>query len=492
MATLTIPTPEGPFESIAFLGDRMDWAAWLDDVTTISKALDIWLYVNPDGKDFLNLPDEPSAPSRPKLPPFPSREPYETDKVYDLRVEQERNSQSLSVREFDVFYEQYRMDTAGYLASLAVYTAAKDDLQRLFRIIYRSIPDRYRAYLRLDGADTPRDMIRCLRSRISPPSDKERAPIAQRQLDMKLKVQPTDDKQDFIEEIALAAAELHRLKSSTFDEATAARELIASLQALDRPFADSLSRKGAGKGADSVLSIVEEFKYRMRMQDDKPYLKEVPDAAIAPATISSNRVGEEETLISLAQDDQPLDLYPAVKRNGVETPTPPKKANKVKQAKQDAILDGQQHYSSRKSEREPSFNEKSPKSRTAASEFVPAEKPWRPRNGVSDHPPSERPSKSKRKSESQGAMVMRICPGCELRHLIRGDAWWESCFVYFELAGLGNVPEHFTVSVRKLDLAYSRLDDHPDEERRAQEWSKKKKPRTNGVAATEDEEFSLW
>lgn len=84
---LTIPIPEGPFESIAFLGDRTDWPAWFDDVTAISRALDIWKYVDPDGKDHrLNEPIKPTVPKRPILKQFPAREQYETDKVYDLRV----------------------------------------------------------------------------------------------------------------------------------------------------------------------------------------------------------------------------------------------------------------------------------------------------------------------------------------------------------------------------------------------------------------------
>ncbi|KAK8924828.1 hypothetical protein VCV18_005252 [Metarhizium anisopliae] len=301
---LTIPIPEGPFESIAFLGDRTDWPAWFDDVTAISRALDIWKYVDPDGKDHrLNEPIKPTVPKRPILKQFPAREQYETDKVYDLRVEQARHAHSLSTREYDVLYEQYRMDTAKYLSDLAGYTAAKDGLQKLYKIIYRSIPERYRAYMRLDGAETPRDMILCLRSRINPPSDEERASIAQRQFDINLRAQPTDDKQVFIEAIALAAVELHRLQASTFHEAVAVEDLIKSFQTIDKPLVDAWTRKldGApGRAFGTVLDIVEEFKYKMRIQDDKPYLKDLSGATPASASVSGGTtLGEPEPPISV-------------------------------------------------------------------------------------------------------------------------------------------------------------------------------------------------
>ncbi|EFY89799.1 hypothetical protein MAC_04231 [Metarhizium acridum CQMa 102] len=475
---LTIPISEGPFESIAFLGDRMDWPAWFDDVTAISRALNIWKYVDPDGKDHhLSEPIKPTIPKRPKLKELPAREQYETDKVYDLRVEQERHAHTLSIREYDVLYEQYRMDTAKYLSDLAGYTAAKDDLQKLYGIIYRSIPERYRAYLRLDGAEEPRDMILCLRSRIHPPSDEEMAPIAQRQFDIKLKAQPTDDKQEFIEAIALAAVQLHRLKASTFDEATAVKDLIRSLQTIDKPFVDSWSRKfdGApGRAFGTLLDIVEEFKYKMRIPDNKPYLKDLSGATPTPASVSgSTTFGEPEPPISVEDESwNPLVQNQTAKQNGFDSSKPSKKATK---AKEDAAVADEQQSKFKMADREATFNEK----------------PSRSKNGGSDHPPAEKYSKSKKKDQSNGALTMQICPGCQLRHLIRGDAWWESCYVYYELENLGNVPEHFTVSDRKLDLAFSRLEDFPDERKRAREWAEKKVG-GNGAKEPETAEFNLW
>lgn len=536
---LTIPTPEGPFESIAFLGDRMDWPTWLDDVTTISKALDIWKYVNPDSKDRLSEPVKPNIPTRPKLKNFPTREQYETDRVYDLRVEQERHTQSLSMREYDILYEQYRMDTARYLTGLATYTAAKDDLQKLFRIIYRSLPKRYCAYLTMDAAETPRAMVQSLRRRIQPIPDKDRAPIAQRQFDVKLNAQPTDDKQDFIEAIALAAVELHRLKGSAFDESTAVKDLIRALQTLDKPFVDAWSRKfggSSGPTAGSVLDIVEEFKYKMRMQDDKPYLKELSNAAPVPdqAPPAANFV-ELESSIPFGNDtfNAPVPDY-AVQQNGVE---PTKKAKKAKAAKAEAVLAEQQQPKSKKAAREISFNEKPSKPEKPykptwddlvedpsatnwdTPDFTPPEKPakskkekkesaanekkFKSKNAAPDAPVFEKPAKSKKKPEWDPNLVMRNCPGCQLKHLIRDDAWWENCFVYYELMGLGNIPDHFTISPRKLDLAYSRLEDCPDEFSRSQAWASKQ-AKVNGVKQAkqvkevtpvkpvEEEEFNLW
>ncbi|OAA49392.1 hypothetical protein NOR_01315 [Metarhizium rileyi] len=487
---LAIPTSEGPFESITFLRDRMDWPAWLDDVTAISRALNIWLYVNPDGKHDLSEPVKPTIPTPPQLKSLPGREQYETDKVYDLRVEQERCARSLSLREYDVSYEQYRTETAEYRANLAAYTAAKDGLQKLYRIIYRSIPERYRAYLRLGGAETPRDMILCLRSRIQPSSDEERAPIAQRQLDVKLNAQATDDKEDFIEAIALAAVELHRIKASTFDEATAVKDLVNSLQTIDKPFADAWSLKfdGASGGASgTVLDIVEELKYRMRMQDDKPYLKKLSGATPAAAPVPAGTTLGEPELIMFADDEiiTPAVHNHTINQNGVEPATP----ELAKKTKEDAAFAEQQPPpESKKTDWEIPLIEKPIKSKITADSY-PTDQLARPKNGA----PDSALWRPKKKGESNGYLTMRICPGCQLRHLIRGDAWWESCYVYFELVGLGNVPEHFTVTSKKLDLAYNRLDDFPAENERALEWTKKNRRSSTGVVKElKNTEFNLW
>lgn len=500
----------------------MDWPTWLDDVTTISKALDIWKYVNPDSLDRLSEPVTPTTPTRPKLNKFPTREQYETDRVYDLRVEQEKHTHSLSLREYDILYEQYRMDTARYLTNLAVYTAAKDDLQKLFRITYRSLPERYRAYLTMDAVENPREMVRSLRRRIQPYSNKDRASIAQRQFDSKLKAQPTDDKQDFIEAIALAAVELHRLKGSAFDESTAVKDLITSLQTLDKPFADAWSRKfggASGHAAGSVLDIVEEFKYKMRMQDDRPYLKElananpVPDHAPPAAKFvelePSNPFGDD------IFTSNPGFSNHGVEQNGVEPGKPPKKSKK---AKGDAALAEQQQPKLKKADKETRFNEKLAQAEKQykptwddlvenpsatnwdTPDLTPPEKPAKSKKDKKEAPTNEKPTKSKKKPDWDPNLVMRNCPGCQLKHLIRDDAWWENCFVYFELMGLGNVPDHFTISPRKLDLAYSRLEDCPDEFSRSQAWASKQS-KTNVVKQTkqpkevkqvEEEEFNLW
>ncbi|KAG5980161.1 hypothetical protein E4U43_006770, partial [Claviceps pusilla] len=263
---LTIPTPEGPLKSITFLGDRMDWPAWYDDVTDIAQALDIWKYVNPDSQHDLREPARPSLPTRPVLKSVVQREPFETDKMFDARLRQEQNAHALAVSEYDVLCQQFRIDTRRYVAALAEHAAARDHLQQLYRIIFRSIPDRYRAYLKLDAAKTPRAMILSLRGRITPPSDKDRAHAALRTYNSRLNVQPTDDKQSFVDAIAVATVELHRFKGDGFDEGTAVKDLLRSLQLLDEEFADIWLRK---EGRRAVLDIVEDFKHKLRREDGK-------------------------------------------------------------------------------------------------------------------------------------------------------------------------------------------------------------------------------
>ncbi|KAK2591503.1 hypothetical protein QQS21_010801 [Conoideocrella luteorostrata] len=558
---LTVPTPEGPFESITFLGDRMDWPAWYDDVTTISKALDVWKYVNPDVQTDICEPTKPSLPPRPQLNYLTTREPYETDKVFDLRAEQERHSHSLSVREYDILYEQYRMHVADYLQRLTDYTTSKDRLQKLYRIIYRSIPDRYRAYLKLDNADTPRSMVRSLRARIKPSSDKDRAAVALRMFNSKLNVQPTDDMQEFIEAVALATAELHRFKGNKFDEGTAAKDLLRALQVLDKPFADAWSGK---EGKKSVLGIVEEFKHKMRRDDDTPYLRE-EDVGAQPVHIMETFQSTYVPFVNdsgsdLHQDPvpDPIPMFDVevnengssnghggsksakkgkrgngdvammeefAKSKGVDAPalldqvskagvdidmSPAEKFSQLKKEKHSKAKKGDAtngfvgEKSSKKKDLDAPQTEKHTKprkddvtngptadkfSKKAQNDTPGGDKLSGSRNGTADFPPKEKPLKSKKKTEA-ASLIMTNCPGCEMRHLVRDDAWWENCYVYYKLSGLENVPDNFYVTDRKLDLVFSRLQDCPEEMRRSEAWASGKNGSNGNSGKTDKTEKS--
>ncbi|KAG5922618.1 hypothetical protein E4U53_003687 [Claviceps sorghi] len=495
---LAIPTPQGPFKSIAFLGDRMDWPAWYDNVIDIAQALNIWKYVDPDSQHPIRHPTRPSLPTRPVLKSVAKREQFETDKAFEVRVDHERYAHALAVREYDLLCEQYRIDSARHLADLAEYTACKDHLQKLYQIICQSISDLYRAYLKLDAAATPRAAILSLRGRITPPTDKDRASVALRTYNSKLNVQATDDKEAFIEAIALATVELHRFKGDRFDEGTAVKDLLRSLQVLDKDFADIWLKKD---GRRAVLDIVEDFKYKLRRHGDNAFLahhpreNNIPEGeAPEPASISS---GTPHGLDS--------DFFPPSRSNGTKARTESFHENGSRlEWPEDTTLPVQK-FNNKKSKRDDVIAVADPSPTSPAySTFSKRETPKAAQNedfgggfskkkGASTngtsapvsskfdkHSSSASSSSVKaKKSSDADNLVMKNCPGCELRHLIRDDAWWENCYIYWELSGVGNVPDHFKPQERRLDLAYSRLKDCPDEMRRAEKWAISKSGRTN-------------
>ncbi|QPG99801.1 hypothetical protein C2857_002590 [Epichloe festucae Fl1] len=509
---LAIPTPEGPYESIAFLGDRMDWPAWYDDVSAIAQALNVWKYVDPDAQNDVSEPVKPSMPSRPVLKSVVKREQFEADKTFDMRVEQERHAHALSVREYDILCEQYRIDAAEYLAQLAEYTSSKDQLQKLYRIIYRSIPDRYRAYLKLDEAKNPRAMILSLRDRIKPPSDRDLASAALRTYNSKVNVQPEDDKQAFIEAIALVTVELHRFQRGTFDEGTAVKDLLRSLQVLDEGFAETWARKG---GKQTVLDIVEDFKYRLRRHGDGGLAcEEQRDNSVTGVTTRREQQSVEEEPVSKSTSvngshsghatfsesgsnapSKPsgkkskkgpghdgagvvVERFGRANKTGGDDLPPVEKSNKPKRRDvMDASSSADDVASSRK-EISP------PRSETFGHSKKDDDAPRADRfkkGGTNGAPasalPGDRHFSKAKKSYEPAKLVMRNCPGCEMRHLVRDDAWWENCYIYWELSGLGNIPDNFHAQERRLDLAFSRLQDCPDEMRRSEEWASSKNGR---------------
>ncbi|KAG6040476.1 hypothetical protein E4U41_000419 [Claviceps citrina] len=500
---LTIPTPEGPFESIVFLGDGIDWPAWYDDVRDIALALDVWQYVDPDGPPLeLCEPARPAMPTRPVVKFLAEREQFETDRSFDLRVEEERHAHALAVREYDMLCERYRADTARYVADLAAHASSRDHLQKLYRTIYRSIPDRYRAYLRLDAAKTPREMVSSLRSRVGPPADKDRASAALRAFNSKLNVQPGDDKEAFIEAIALATVELHRYKGDRFDQGTAVKDLLRSLRLLDEDFAESWLRK---EGRHAVLDIVEDFKKTLRRPHGKAsFAREQKDGSVPDVHVPPKHPPAKEPVLSSSTVDGSRDGQSTVSENGSAAPSKNKK-NKSNQEPPSvdygtgARIGYMCHVNHTSEDPLPAHKSKPSPSSRASSVLGKENKP--PRTDGSGVPKKtsdaargpdkakkaivvdrasssapaatqaeKQPSAKDKKSPEDGTLVKKTCPGCELKHLIRADAWWENCFVYWQLQGLDDVPSFFHCQERKLDLVFSRLQDCPDEKRRAEKW----------------------
>ncbi|KAG5994556.1 hypothetical protein E4U52_001037 [Claviceps spartinae] len=445
---LAMPTLEGPFETVVFLGDRMDWSSWYDDVSDIARFLNIWEYVDPATQDVPLEPVEPTMPERPSLEDGAKQGPYETDGSLETR---ERQDNALALRTYDVLYEKYRIDTARYLADLAEYTRRKDNLQKLYSIIYKSMSHRYRSYLKLDDAKTPRDVIRTLQQKIRPKNNKDSAAAALRTFNSKLKVQPDDDKHGFIEGVALAVVDLLHCQGDKFDQGSAVKGLLQALQVLDEAFAKTWLQKGGKYG---LLDIVEDFKYKLRLQYDdsskniKARLPQHPAFKEYPWHYQPAKDKEDPWLQSIGKPASSLpineDAFPHSNKKKNASPQPAQKdelpkqgARKEKVKKANAIKNG-------------TF-------------------------GNDNHAPAPAPASAKAKETSDPAKLsMRACPGCDLRHLMRDDAWWENCYIYWELSGVGNIPSHFHAQQKRLRLALARLQEHPDEMRRAEEWASRK------------------
>ncbi|KAG6122657.1 hypothetical protein E4U14_005788 [Claviceps sp. LM454 group G7] len=453
---LAMPTLEGPFETVVFLGDRMDWSSWYDDVSDIARFLNIWEYVDPATQDVPLEPVEPTMPERPSLENGAKQGPYETDGSLETR---ERQDNALALRTYDVLYEKYRIDTARYLADLAEYTRRKDNLQKLYRIIYKSMSHRYRSYLKLDDAKTPRDVIRTLQQKIRPKNNKDSAAAALRTFNSKLKVQPDDDKHGFIEGVALAVVDLLHCQGDKFDQGSAVKGLLQALQVLDEAFAKTWLQKGGKYG---LLDIVEDFKYKLRLQYDdsskniKARLPQHPAFKEYPWHYQPAKDKEDPWLQSIGKPASSLpineDAFPHSNKKNA-SPQPDKN----------------------NASRQPAQKDELPKQGAKKEKVKKANAIKNGTSGNDNHAPAPAPASAKAKETSDPAKLsMRACPGCDLRHLMRDDAWWENCYIYWELSGVGNIPSHFHAQQKRLQLALTRLQEHPDEMRRAEEWASRK------------------
>ncbi|KAG6297351.1 hypothetical protein E4U46_007701 [Claviceps purpurea] len=451
---LAIPTLEGPFETVVFLGDRMDWPSWYEDVSEIARFLNVWEYVDPATQDVPFEPVEPTMPERPSLEYGAKQGPSETDGSSETR---ERQDNALAMRTYDVLYEKYRIDTARYLADLAEYTRRKDNLQKIYRIMYKSLSHRYRSYLKLDDAKTPRDVIRTLQQKIRPKNNKDSAAAALRTFNSKLKVQPDDDKHGFIEEIALAVVDLLHCQGDKFDQGPAVKSLLQALQVLDEAFAKTWLQK---EGKYGLLDIVEDFKYKLRLQYDdsskniKARLPQHPAFKEYPWHYQPAKDKEDPWLQSVGKPASSLpineDAFPHSNKK-IASPQPDKN----------------------NASHQPAKNDELPKQGAKKEKVKKANVTKNGTSGNDNHASPPAPAKEKETSDP-AKLSMRACPGCDLRHLMREDAWWENCYIYWELSGVGNIPSHFHAQQKRLQLALARLQEHPDEMRRAEEWASRK------------------
>ncbi|KZZ95942.1 hypothetical protein AAL_04238 [Moelleriella libera RCEF 2490] len=260
-------TPERLSDSVTLLTNRRGWPKWFDDIVDSSKNLGVWSYVDPTKQLDPAVPVEPKAPTPPVLKPFSAREKYETDRAYELRGEREKNEQVLALRLYDNLSEKHRVDMESHRIKLLNYDTDTHNLRLLSNAIRATIADTYRAYLKLDKADTPRAMIKSLQSRIKPLKDSDQAAAVLQDLNTKLRSEPTGCIHDLLEDVALATVELHRLQGPKFDEHAVASNLARTLQKFDKSFAQSLPRKPGGEITATVLEIVEDFKYKMSTKD---------------------------------------------------------------------------------------------------------------------------------------------------------------------------------------------------------------------------------
>ncbi|KAG6019663.1 hypothetical protein E4U40_006803 [Claviceps sp. LM458 group G5] len=450
---LAIPT-EGPFETVVFLGDRMDWSSWYDDVSDIARFLNIWEYVDPATQDVPLEPVEPTMPERPSLEEGAKQGSPETDGSSEV---QKRQDNALAMRTYDVLYEKYRIDTARYLVDLAEYARRKDNLQKLYRIIYRNLSHRYRSYIKLDDAKTPREMIRTLQQKIRPKNNKDSAAAALRTFNSKLKVQPDDDKHEFIEGIALAVVDLLHCQGNKFDQGSAVKSLLQALQVLDEAFAKTWLQKESRYG---LLDIVEDFKYKLRLQYDdsskniKARLPQHPAFKEYPWHYQPANNKEDPWLQSIGKPASSLPINEdAFPHSNVKNASPQPDKNNASQ--------------------QPAKKDELPKQGAKKEKVKKANVTKNGASGNDNH--ASPPALSKAKETSDPAKLsMRACPGCDLRHLMRDDAWWENCYIYWELSGVGNIPSHFHAQQKRLQLALARLQEHPDEMRRAEEWASRK------------------
>lgn len=419
-------TPERPFDSVTLLTNRRGWPKWFDEIVDSSKNLGVWSYVDPTTQLDPAVPVEPRAPTPPVLKPFSAREKYETDREYELRGEREKHEQVLALRLYDNLSEKHRVDMEFHRIKFLKYDTNTRNLGLLSNVIRATIADTYRAYLKLDKADTPRAMIKSLQSRIKPLKDSDQAAAVLQDLNNKLRSEPTGCIHDLLEDVALATVELHRLQGPRFDERAVVSNLARTLQKFDNAFAQSLPRNPGGEITATVLEIVEDFKYEMSTKDkpsgvdsESHTSSQVPP--LSKRQVTASHVPEIGALRSSLEAFAYGNLFGELEHGA----KPAEWTN-----------------SSTKDESKPLTGCSSPKSKSTNSG----------------------------KKGNLARSTKKTCPGCKLQHVFPADAWWETCFVFLQFYELDGVPYFFELRQEYLDRVGKRLRDFPDELTRSHQW----------------------
>ncbi|PHH67612.1 hypothetical protein CDD83_6498 [Cordyceps sp. RAO-2017] len=81
---------------------------------------------------------------------------------------------------------------------------------------------------------------------------------------------------------------------------------------------------------------------------------------------------------------------------------------------------------------------------------------------------------SAQSTQATQAKARGKCPGCQLVHRMKGDSWWQTCWVFDAYMGRDTSPSWFISRDDRIECVRERLTANPKEEKQAIAWDSRR------------------
>lgn len=480
---------EDIFEYLTFLRNPADWERWSREIEGFSRAWGVWDYVDPDATGLLEKPARPSLPVPPVIEEFPKRRAYESTEDFQVRFQEYKFDREFLNTEYATYQERYRVDCQEYSIRLADYTKVMERLSQLNVAIYATCSGTWRDRITDQSTATPRAKLRKLRESIRPvdlPVDDLLLVDLPVDLPTDLSVDPYDDR--------------------SFNPSVN-QSVNPSVNPSVDPSVDLPADVPVDQRADSPVDFPAQPPVPPTVD---PSIDYSADSSVdLPASASKRSPTPFQVLKKVAARD--VTDWEAWTRDFLEAwgkcnwKYDPQVDEDSRMMFLDTASKRSEYFSERWRERLPGrginppripelvgdframlLREKtgSPSTRSANgvgqrppkhSQKRELEKSWRTKDSQKWPPESRGRSTADSRSQrsegrDQSELEFRKCPGCQMQHRVKADAWWEACFVYHQLSGKKEVPSFFYVTMAAQVHVENWLRNHPKESEAAEKW----------------------
>ncbi|KND90125.1 hypothetical protein TOPH_05245 [Tolypocladium ophioglossoides CBS 100239] len=478
---------EDIFEYLTFLRNPGDWERWSREIEGFSRAWGVWDYVNPDATEQPQKPGRPELPTPPVAWDFPKRRVYESNEDFQVRFQEFKFEREFLNTEYDMYRERYRVDCQEYSIKLTDYTKAMERLSQLNIAIYATCSGTWRDCITDQSTATPQSKLRKLRESIRP-VDHPVGDLLLVDLPVDLPTNPSVDPYDH-PSFSLSADPSVDLPADQPGDHPAdvpvnfpaklpvqptvgpcidhsgdsvVNQLVRAPRREDSRFKD-FRAVAAAQHVTDWEAWTHDFLVawgRCNKQNDPRIDDEARMAFLDAASKRSNTFFEKwraKLDVSAAQGTKPIRV--------------PELAGEFRAAllREQAQAPGARIANG--------LRQKPPKGSQKRSL-----ESWRESVDIQ----SQRSD-----SQNQSETEYRKCPGCLMQHLVKPDAWWETCFVYHQLSGKKEVPSFFYVTMASQVQVEDWLRKHPKERELADEWEPEEGMDTDRRQAVQDLVISL-